>query len=124
MNKRIVLLTIISTLAVMLLFMAGVYSYNHYQYSNEISYQPVTISSLSDDVVDGQLVKMKGYLVKRINRDKYIFKTDNHSVIVEIDDFVFPKQAFGQNTLIHIIGEVDVDFLEPVTVEVEHIEVL
>ena len=87
-------------------------------------YQDLSSSALLEHTEDGQYISLKGHLVKRLTHDTYLFKTNEHDIIVEIDDFDFPKEAFDQHNLLNIFGEVDRDFLEPVTVEVERIDVL
>ena len=125
MNKRIVLSS--GLFLLVLLCSAAIYFYHEIEqnyYSHYAYYDDLASSGSLQQAADGQFVSLKGYLVKRLTKDTYLFKTEKHDVIVEIDDFVFPREAFSKNNLINIIGEVDRDFLEPVTVEVERIDVL
>ncbi|MBU2926308.1 NirD/YgiW/YdeI family stress tolerance protein [Colwellia sp. 1_MG-2023] len=81
------------------------------------------IASILEDPVDDQDVKLTGYLIKKVSSDKYIFKSGDKQIRVEIDNHVFPKQQFDENTLITILGEVEKDFLQSPEIDVDVIEI-
>jgi uncharacterized protein (TIGR00156 family) len=81
------------------------------------------IISILDDPIDDQNVKLTGYLIKKVSSDKYLFKSGDVQIRVEIDNHVFPKQPFDEDTLITIIGEVEKDFLQSPEIDVDVIEI-
>lgn len=68
-----------------------------------------------------QLVTIKGYLVKQLDDDKFLFRDATGTLHVEIDDDDFWDFDFNPKTEFIIVGEVDHDLLEPVEVEAERI---
>lgn len=66
-----------------------------------------------------ELVKVKGFVVKQINKDTYEFQDSTGTITVEIDKKRLPDIPFDEKTELVIIGEVDKDLLEPVEIEVK-----
>ncbi|MFT3740771.1 MAG: NirD/YgiW/YdeI family stress tolerance protein [Breznakibacter sp.] len=67
------------------------------------------------------MVKLKGFIIKQVNADTYLFKDASDSIHVEIKKKILPTTPFNDKTEIVIIGEVDYDFLEGTEIEVEKI---
>ncbi len=68
-----------------------------------------------------ELVKVKGYIIKQINKDTYEFKDNTGTILVDIDKKKLPTRLFDDKTELILIGEVDYDLLEPVEIEVEEV---
>ena len=68
-----------------------------------------------------ELVKIKGYIIKKINADTYEFKDSTGFILVDIDKKIIPTKPFNDKTELILIGEVDHDLLEPVEIEVEEV---
>lgn len=68
-----------------------------------------------------ELVKVKGYIIKQINKDTYEFKDNTGTILVDIDKKKLPTRPFDDKTELILIGEVDHDLLEPVEIEVEEV---
>lgn len=66
-----------------------------------------------------EFVKVKGFVVKQINKDTYQFKDSTGDITVEIDKKRLPDSPFDEKTEVVIIGEVDNDLMEPVEIEVK-----
>ena len=66
-----------------------------------------------------ELVKVKGFVVKQINKDTYQFEDSTGDITVEIDKKRLPDSPFNEKTEVVIIGEVDKDLMEPVEIEVK-----
>ena len=67
------------------------------------------------------LVKVKGFIVKQINKETYEFKDGTGTILIDIDKKKLPQRPFDDNVELVIIGEVDYDMLEPVEIEAEEI---
>lgn len=67
------------------------------------------------------MVKLKGFVIKQINSDIYLFKDETGTINVEIEKENMPEKPFNDKTELILIGEVDYDFLEGVEIEVKQI---
>jgi uncharacterized protein (TIGR00156 family) len=68
-----------------------------------------------------QLVKVKGFIIKQINKDDYTFQDSTETIRVELKKKYMPVQPFDDKTELIMICEVDYDMLEGVELEVEEI---
>lgn len=68
-----------------------------------------------------QLVKVKGFIIKQINKDDYTFQDSTETIRVELKKKYMPVQPFDDKTELIMICEVDFDMLEGVELEVEEI---
>lgn len=66
-------------------------------------------------------IKVKGYIIKQINKDTYEFKDNTGTILVDIDKKKLPTKPFDDKTELILIAEVDHDLLEPVEIEVEEV---
>ncbi|MDD4865275.1 MAG: NirD/YgiW/YdeI family stress tolerance protein [Alishewanella agri] len=82
------------------------------------------LAQILDKPVDDDLVKLQGYLVKKVSSDKYLFSDGKNQIRVEIDQDVFPPQPFDDKDLIQIEGEVEKDFLESPEIDVKRLTVI
>lgn len=80
----------------------------------------MTVKSVLDRPVDDMFVTLKGYIVKKISHDKYIFKDNTGEIRVDIDEKYFPYGTpITAQTLVMIQGEVDKDFMTSPEIEVK-----
>lgn len=85
---------------------------------------PSSLTELLQNPTDGQSVQLRGRLLQKLNRDKYLFSDGKSQIRVEIDADVFPKQAIDDKTEIEITGEVEKDFMETPEIDVDRAEVV
>ena len=64
--------------------------------------------SMSDD----SYVALKGYIIKRLSGDNYLFKDDSGTIPLEINDKRWAGQKVGPEDLVEIYGEVDKDMFD------------
>lgn len=69
---------------------------------------------------DDSDVTLRGQIEKRIKKDKYQFKDESGTIIVEIDKDVWDGQTVGPNDTVTITGELDKDD-NRTTVDVERL---
>lgn len=85
---------------------------------------PGSLTELLQNPTDGQSVQLRGRLLQKLNRDKYLFSDGKSQIRVEIDAEVFPKQTIDDKTEIEITGEVEKDFMETPEIDVDRAEVV
>lgn len=85
---------------------------------------PFTITDVLASPVDGQNVQLRGRLLQKLNRNKYLFSDGKSQIRVEIDDDKFPKQPIDDRTDIQIMGEVEKDFMETPEIDVDQVEIV
>lgn len=83
-----------------------------------------TVAEILKDPVDDQRVLLRGYLIKQVGKEKYIFSDGSNQIRVEIDYEVFRGQTVDEKTRVELVGEVEKDFLESPEVDVEVLTIL
>ena len=68
------------------------------------------------------VVKIKGFVTRKVEDGKYWFQDETGKVMMELDREYFPPFAFDDRTPVYIYGEVDYDLLDGTEIEVERIE--
>jgi len=109
-------------------FFAGIFSIANAQYTGPGSKAELyTVKSVSDNALKldrkDTMVKLKGFVVEKINNEDYWFEDSTGKIKVEIEKKHLPAVAFDEKTELKIIGEVDYDLLEGTEIEVKHIEI-
>ena len=66
-------------------------------------------------------VKLKGFIIEKLNDENYTFSDATGKIKVEIDKKSLPSFPFNEETELIIIGEVDYDLLEGTEIEVERV---
>ncbi|MBE1236569.1 NirD/YgiW/YdeI family stress tolerance protein [Phaeovibrio sulfidiphilus] len=59
------------------------------------------------DMRDDTPVTLRGYLVKALGDEKYTFKDDTGTIVVEIDDDKWQGMTFNPNEMVELDGEID-----------------
>lgn len=68
-----------------------------------------------------EIAKVKGFIIRQINKDTYEFKDHTGTILVDIDKKKLPARPFDDKTELILIGEVDHDLLEPTEIEVDEV---
>jgi uncharacterized protein (TIGR00156 family) len=90
------------------------------------SSEPVlkTVSEVKKSGKDDQPVVLVGYIIKKVGKEKYIFKDSTGEIRVEIDRKNMPTKAFDEKTKVEISGEIEKEFLHSVEIDVDSIKFL
>lgn len=80
-----------------------------------------TVAEILKNPVDDQRVVLRGKILKKIGKDKYIFSDGSAEIRVDIDDYEFPQQPINESTLVEISGKVDQEFMRPLEIDVKRI---
>ena len=84
-----------------------------------------TVQAILKNHYDDMRVTIKGYIVKRLSHDKYLFKDETGEIIVDIDEKYMPHDDITPKTLIKIDGEVDVKHKgNKVEIDVHRVEIV
>ena len=72
---------------------------------------------------DDAHVILEGFIIEQVSHDKYIFRDDTGTVVVDIDRKKFRGQNVTPQTRVRIVGEVDFDHGSK-EVDVDYLEVI
>ncbi|HEY6644963.1 NirD/YgiW/YdeI family stress tolerance protein [Povalibacter sp.] len=78
-----------------------------------------SVAEVLKNPVDDAPVTLEGYIVKQVDKDKYIFSDGTTEIRVEIDAEDFPATPVNEKTRVQIRGEVDKDILNGPEIDVE-----
>jgi uncharacterized protein (TIGR00156 family) len=87
----------------------------------------VTANSVADilkNPVDDQPVMLRGFLVRQVGNEKYMFSDGTGEIRVDIDAKRFAGQQIDAKTKVEIRGEVEKDFLQSPEVDVDTILII
>ena len=82
-----------------------------------------SVSEILKNPIDDQRVVLRGYLLKHVGVEKYLFSDDTGEIRVEIDAEDFRGLTLDEKTRVEIIGEVEKEFLESPEIDVNVISV-
>lgn len=86
------------------------------------SSQSVTVSE-AQRMADDVQVKLKGYIIQKLDHKDYLFKDDTGTIQVEIKDHIWNGITITPEDLVEISGEVDKDWTS-VEIEVKQLRKL
>ena len=82
-----------------------------------------SVADILKHPVDDQEVVLRGFLLKKVGNEKYIFSDGTGEIRVEIDAKDFPAQKIDDKTRVDIRGEVEKDLLEKPEIDVMAISI-
>lgn len=85
---------------------------------------PSTVAAVLSEGHDDQDVTLRGHLVKKVGKEKYIFADDSGKIRVDIDHDDFPNAAVDEKTMIEITGEIEKDFMESPEIDVDKLTIV
>ncbi len=72
---------------------------------------------------DDTKLTLEGYIINHLKKDKYTFRDNTGTIVIEIDDEDFRGIEVNDKTLVRLHGEVDKDFSH-VDFDVDRIEIV
>ena len=84
----------------------------------------VTTVAAAHKTWDDTYVTLVGHIVQRLSNDDYLFRDATGEIVVDIDHHIFRGQTVTPQTRVRITGEVDKEFMERTTIDVDVLEVL
>ncbi|WP_420177809.1 YgiW/YdeI family stress tolerance OB fold protein [Kerstersia gyiorum] len=73
---------------------------------------------------DDQWVILKGHLLRKTGKERYVFSDGTGEIQVEIDDKDFPREPVDEKTLVEISGEVDTGLTRPPEIDVDVVRII
>ena len=83
-----------------------------------------SVQAVLDNPIEDANVVLEGYIIKQLNKEKFLFSDDKSQIRVEIDNELFINKIINENTKIKIIGEVEKDFLQSPEIDVDYFEII
>ncbi len=83
-----------------------------------------TIAQVFQHGHDDQIVTLTGHIVKKLGKEKYLFRDGTGEIILEIESEAMPAADFDDKTRVQITGEIDKDFPGHIEIEVRSIKLL
>ncbi|WBA81147.1 NirD/YgiW/YdeI family stress tolerance protein [Endozoicomonas sp. GU-1] len=83
-----------------------------------------TVAAILKNPQDDRRVVLRGNLVRKVKHETYLFNDGTGEIIADIDDNDFPPQPITANTTVEIIGEVDVDRVSAVEIDVKSLRII
>ncbi|MGB4813287.1 MAG: NirD/YgiW/YdeI family stress tolerance protein [Methylophilaceae bacterium] len=85
---------------------------SHAEYIGPSAHKTIeSVAEILKNPKDDQRVMLRGYLIKQVGPEKYIFSDGSNEIRVEIDAEDFHGLTVDAKTRVEIIGEVEKDFL-------------
>ncbi len=69
-------------------------------------------------------IVLRGRIVEQLGPDRYQFEDTSGSIRIDADPGVFPSAKVDENTLVDVIGNVDVEYVEGMELDVAYIRVV
>ena len=117
-NLKIMMLTIFTVL---------MFGHTRAQYTGPSSTDRIyTVKEIKENASQldksDELVRVRGFIVKQINKDTFQFQDKTGTIKIELKKKYMPAEPFDEKTELILTGEVDYDFLEGTEIEVEEVE--
>ena len=83
-----------------------------------------SVSEGLENPIDDAPVVLEGYIVRQVEKKKYIFSDETAEIKVEISHKYFPATPIDDKTKVRIRGEIEKDFLKSPEIDVESVEII
>lgn len=84
----------------------------------------VTVADLKN-IKDDEYVTLRGYIVKKIKKEKYLFKDSTGEITLDIDKKINNQlKNVDEKTLIEVYGEYDKEYIEKNEIDVKKITIV
>jgi uncharacterized protein (TIGR00156 family) len=83
-----------------------------------------TVALVLANSKDDAEVVLRGTLLRKVDREHYVFGDGTGEIRVEIDKDDFPSQVVDDKTRVQIAGQVDKDFMKDKEIDVRTVHVL
>jgi uncharacterized protein (TIGR00156 family) len=110
-------------LATLLVTCVAFMNFNANAANNEAKTKPLSKISDVQNMADDTVVYVQGYIVQNLGGEMYVFQDDTGKINVEIDDDMIGN-SISPDTVVWLAATVDNENGEPVTLEVEEIQLL
>ena len=74
--------------------------------------------------VDDQAVVLRGFILSKVDKEKYMFSDGTGQIRVDIDSRLFPFEKIDDKVKVELRGEVEKEFMETPEIDVDVLTVL
>ena len=114
MNRRTV------SILTALTFTAGAAGLVQAQYAGPSSQTaPRSVADIVKNPMDDQAVVLRGFLLRKVGNEKYIFSDGTAEIRVDIDTKLFPLEKIDDKVKVELRGEVEKEFMETPEIDVD-----
>lgn len=80
---------------------------------------PRSVAEILKNPVDDQAVVLRGFILRQVGNEKYIFSDGTAEIRVDIDNKLFPLEKIDDKVKVELRGEVEKDFMETPEIDVD-----
>lgn len=80
---------------------------------------PRSVAEILKNPVDDQAVVLRGFILRQVGNEKYIFSDGTAEIRVDIDHKLFPLEKIDDKVKVELRGEVEKDFMETPEIDVD-----
>lgn len=80
---------------------------------------PRSVADILKNPVDDQAVVLRGFILRKVGNEKYIFSDGTAEIRVDIDAKLFPLEKIDDKVKVELRGEVEKEFMETPEIDVE-----
>lgn len=84
----------------------------------------ITVADLKN-IKDDEYVTLRGYIIKKIRKEKYLFKDSTGEITLDIDKKINSQlKNVDENTLVEVYGEYDKEHFEKNKIDVKKVSIV
>ncbi len=84
----------------------------------------ITVADLKN-IKDDEYVTLRGYIIKKIRKEKYLFKDSTGEITLDIDKKINSQlKNVDENTLVEVYGEYDKEHFEKNKIDVKKVTIV
>jgi uncharacterized protein (TIGR00156 family) len=80
---------------------------------------PRSVADILKNPVDDQAVVLRGFILRKVGNEKYIFSDGTAEIRVDIDNKLFPLEKIDDKVKVELRGEVEKEFMETPEIDVD-----
>ena len=80
---------------------------------------PRSVADIVKNPVGDQAVVLRGFLLRKVGNEKYIFSDGTAEIRVDIDTKLFPLEKIDDKVKVELRGEVEKEFMETPEIDVD-----
>ena len=80
---------------------------------------PRSVADIVKNPIDDQAVVLRGFLLRKVGNEKYIFSDGTAEIRVDIDTKLFPLEKIDDKVKVELRGEVEKAFMETPEIDVD-----
>ncbi len=83
-----------------------------------------TVAEVIKDGKDDEMAVLTGNVIKRVGKERFIFRDATGEIRLDIDQEKMPSQPFDEKSIVEVSGEVEREFMRSVEIDVHTIRIV